>query len=181
MKFIKFNTLLNILLIVALGWFLVRKFVLKPAFSGGEKIATFEATLLNGQPFRLEQLQGSYVLLDFWGSWCGPCRHENASLVELYRKYNQSKFKDANSFQIVSVAIERNEQSWRKAIAADRLEWPYHVLDKSMSLKLFTSPLARQYGVRQIPTTFFIDPQGEVLGVNWTARQVDTWLQGQVL
>ena len=69
-----------------------------------------EARLLNQKPFKLSALYGQYVLLDFWGSWCGPCRQANKGLVKLYDKYKDKQFKEEEKFTIISVGIETNKK-----------------------------------------------------------------------
>ena len=112
--------------------------MIQPKFVNGEKAPVFSATLAEGQPFELTQLRGKYVLLDFWGSWCGPCRAESPGLVQLYQKYHSS------GFEIVSVGIERNEKSWENAIKVLGLSWPYHILDLSKTAS-YLSQMEKQF------------------------------------
>jgi len=90
--------------------FVVGKYLYKlPKFDDGERSPNFECTLPSGEKSDLTKLEGKYVLIDFWGSWCGPCRAEFAPLSKLFNKYNTSKFKSANGFDIVGVAVEKKE------------------------------------------------------------------------
>ena len=130
--------------------------------------------------FQLEDVQGKYVLLDFWGSWCGPCRAESPAMVELYQKYQGKKFADADGFEIVSVAIERSEANWKRAIQSDNLFWPYHVLDMTTSMKFFNGQVSEQYGVKQIPTKFLLNPDGMIIGVNQSVNKIDRLLAKKV-
>lgn len=143
-----------------------RYLYMKPRFIQGEKAPEFTANLLDGSAFSLSELKGHYVLLDFWGSWCPPCRKENPEWVALFRQYEEVAFKDADGFEIVSVGIEKDEARWRNAIEKDGLYWRYQVLDKAESLRFFDSPLARLYGVKQAPTTFLLSPQMKIIAVN---------------
>lgn len=111
-----------------------------------------------GKTYTLSDLKGKVVLLDFWASWCGPCRRENPSVVKMYDKYN------GQGFEVFSVSLDRENQKqrWVDAINKDNLKWPYHVSD----LKFWQSAPARVYGVRSIPRTFLIDREGKIAAVN---------------
>jgi len=160
-------------LIVILLLFMGGRYLyLKPKFTSGEKPDDFGRILASGQPFRLSDLRGRYVLLDFWGSWCGPCRKENPLLVSLYDELRDKSYGDALGFEIVSVALEKSETSWRKAIAKDSLKWPYHLMDEGH----FTGPVARQFGVREIPSKYLLSPEGMVLMVNPDISEIKSYL-----
>lgn len=128
----------------------------QPRFGAGDEAPDIQLTLMNGQAARLSDLRGKYVLLQFWGSWCGPCRQENPHLVELYRKYHEK------GFEVFSIGLEFNPNAWKNAILNDQLEWPYH----SMESANFDGPLAKQYNIKSIPSTFLLNPQGVIMGVN---------------
>lgn len=106
-----------------------------------------------GQSLPLSSLKGKYVLLDFWASWCGPCRAENPNVVEAYNKYKDK------GFTIYSVSLDDNKDKWQQAIQADGLSWPNHVSD----LKRWESTAARDYGVEAIPTNFLLDKDGKII------------------
>ena len=135
-----------------------------PTNKQGKSAPEIEATLLNESLFKLSDLQGKYVLLDFWGSWCPPCRKDNPNLVALYDKYNSS------GLEIVSVALEKNEKSLKKAILNDGLRWPYHIMRTSRLVA--TDALALKYGVTDLPTKFLIDPKGNIIGVNLSKDEI---------
>ena len=134
----------------------------QPRFIAGEQAPDFTAELANGQTARLSDLRGKYVLLQFWGSWCGPCRAENRHLTPLYRKYNKQ------GFEIFSIGIESRRESWQRAIASDQLVWPYHTVE----LNQFNGPLAQLFNIHSIPTTFLINPDGMIMGVNLSTQQI---------
>lgn len=168
-----FSTLVNILLGLAVVGFIGYKIYIMPKFGDGEKVPSFTTTLINGESFSLDDMTGQYVLLDFWGSWCGPCRQESPNLVKLHQKFYGIKFKDATGFDIVSVAIETNEKRWKKAIQNDNLNWPHHIVQ----LDRFDGPIATQYGVKEIPTKYLLGTDGSVLIVNPSFKELDAFFE----
>ena len=112
-----------------------------------------------GETFKLSETNGHLVLLDFWAGWCGPCRVENPNVVNVYKKYKDKEFENGKGFTVFSVSLDRTEEQWEKTIAADKLEWPYHISD----LKGWYSKYAAVYGVRSIPDNFLIDGNGIII------------------
>jgi thiol-disulfide isomerase/thioredoxin len=167
------NKLLNILLVLLIAGYAGYYFYKLPKYNNGQKAPQFEASLINGEVFNLSDLEGKYVLIDFWGSWCGPCRRENPDLVELYNKYNNSTFADASGFEVISIGVENREASWKKAIKKDGLEWPYHIAQ----MDRFESPIVSQYGVKEIPTKYLLNEKGEIIGVNLDIAEIDRMLE----
>ncbi len=143
-----------------------------PKFHDGELATPFTAIMPDGQPFSSDELRGQYVLLDFWGSWCPPCRKENPKLVELYRKFHGRKFNNAGNFEIVSIAIETKKEKWQNAVESDNLYWPYHISE----FKRFSSPTVSLYGVKEIPTKYLLSPDGIILMVNPGFDELETFL-----
>ena len=110
---------------------------------------------VNDKPFSLSQLRGKYVLIDFWASWCGPCRGENPNVVAAFNQY-----KDKN-FTVLGVSLDKNKQAWLDAIKEDKLTWQ-HISD----LKYWSSAAAPLYGFDGIPYNVLIDPQGKIIATN---------------
>jgi thiol-disulfide isomerase/thioredoxin len=109
-----------------------------------------------GKIRRLSDLKGKYVLIDFWASWCGPCRVENPNVVRMYNEY-----KDKN-FAIFSVSLDTDMQRWKKAIESDNLIWDNHVSD----LQGWQSSVVSQYQFQGIPHTVLVDPSGKIIATN---------------
>lgn len=129
-----------------------------------------------GKEMKLSDLRGSYVLIDFWASWCGPCRRENPNVVRAFDKYRKAKFKDADGFEVFSVSLDSDVPRWEAAIKKDDLSWKHHVSD----LKKWDNAAAAMYGVSSIPMSFLVDPNGIIVAKNLRGielhRQLDKYV-----
>ena len=123
----------------------------------------FTLSTPDGNPISLSSLKGKVVLIDFWASWCGPCRKENPNLVKLYQKYK------TKGFTILSVSLDDDEAAWKKAIETDGLIWPNHVSD----LKGWESPMTQVYGFNSIPHTVIINKEGKINGIGLRGEQLE--------
>jgi len=115
-------------------------------------------------PISLASFKGRYVLVDFWASWCGPCRAENPNVVKVYNKYK------GQNFHIISVSLDRpgQKEKWMKAIHDDKLEWT-HVSD----LKFWDNAVAKQYGIKAIPQNLLLDPDGKIIAKNLRGEDLE--------
>ncbi len=118
----------------------------------GKKTASFSLQDMFGDSVSLEDYKGKYVLIDFWASWCEPCRAEHPFLIEMYKQY------EPLNFDIISVSIDKNIDNWKRAIKEDKLMWN-NVLD----LKDGESIVAPKYGVKAIPTNFLVNGDGVLI------------------
>ena len=131
----------------------------------GDKAPDLALEDTNGKAIKLSSLQGKYVLLDFWASWCGPCRAENPNVLAAY-----NKFKDKN-FTILAVSLDNNKEPWLKAVHHDALLWP-----QVSDLKGWKSPAAAKYGVHSIPSNFLIDPKGTIIAKGLRGPELESKL-----
>ncbi|MBK9994153.1 MAG: TlpA family protein disulfide reductase [Saprospiraceae bacterium] len=157
--------------------FMVRYFYFKPMMGFGETAPDFKIDDIHGSPIELSNFSGKYLLLDFWGSWCAPCRAENPIMVMLYDRYKSSQFKTASGIDFMSVALERNKEQALQAIQNDGLNWPKQVIQEER----MSSSMALLYGVKEIPSKFLISPNGKILLVNPDFKELDDYLAKELL
>ena len=129
----------------------------------------------NGEKMTLSEIKNKLVLIDFWASWCGPCRRENPNLVDAYRKYYKSKFKNGNGFEIYSLSLDKNEDAWVKAINQDQLFWEFHVSD----LGGWQSEGSNKYNIRSIPSNVLINGKGIIIAKNLKGPALHRFLDSQ--
>lgn len=119
-----------------------------------------------GKKIKLSKLRGKLVLIDFWASWCGPCRKESPNLVEAYHKYHKRKFENGNGLEIFSVSLDKKKSAWISAIEQDGMVWKYHAWDEKKKA-------SKSYEVKSIPYAVLIDGKGKVLAQGNELRGVN--------
>lgn len=119
-----------------------------------------------GRNISLSSLKGNVVLIDFWASWCGPCRKENPNVVKTYNKYKDK------GFTVYSVSLDKDKEAWTKAIMNDQLIWGNHVSD----LKYWDSQAAALYKIEAIPATVLLDKEGKIVAKNLSGEELDAFL-----
>lgn len=135
---------------------------LKTTIGPGRTAPEIEMSDPNGKTRKLSDLRGKVVLIDFWASWCSPCRMENPNVVKLYKKYHDK------GFDIYSVSLDRTRDAWVNAIRQDGLEWPNHVSD----LKGWTSSGGATYGIRSVPSTVLVNRDGKIIARNLRGQEL---------
>jgi thiol-disulfide isomerase/thioredoxin len=139
----------------------------------GQNAPDIIMTSVNGEELRLSSLRGQMVLVDFWASWCAPCRKENSLIVSTYRKYKDTSFKNGDGFTVFSVSMDMNQTAWENAIVKDKLEWPYHVSD----LKGWRNEAALLYKISAVPYCYLIDGDGIVVAINPRREKLESELK----
>ena len=131
----------------------------------GKTIPDFEQTDINGKMVNIKSLRGKYVLIDFWASWCGPCRGENPNVLNAYNKYK------SKNFTVLGISLDKTKENWVDAVKKDGLVW-----QQLSDLKFWSNAVAQQFGIQSIPQNYLIDPNGIVIGKNLRGEELETKL-----
>ncbi|SDF03828.1 Peroxiredoxin [Mucilaginibacter pineti] len=131
----------------------------------GHKAPDFTVAGIDGKPIKLSDYKGKYVMLDFWASWCAPCRQENPNVVKQYAKFN------SKGLNILGISLDKEKKDWQKAINDDKLTWQH-----GSDLNGFEGATERLYHIEAIPSNFIIDPQGNIAAKNITGTDLEAFL-----
>jgi peroxiredoxin len=144
--------------------FIQSKMAVKP-ISVGHKAPDFTIGGLDGKPVKLSDYKGKYVMLDFWASWCAPCRAENPNVVKQYAIFHPL------GLNILGISLDTDKPKWQDAITHDNLSWSH-----ASDLKYFNGPTEELFHIYQIPSNFIIDPQGVIIAKNVTGTDLEEFL-----
>lgn len=134
----------------------------------GKVAPDFAQAKADGSMLKLSDLKGKVVLIDFWASWCGPCRKENPNVVNLYKQYEK------DGFTVLSVSLDKTKEPWLAAIEKDGLIWPNHVSD----FKFWSNEAAQLYKVTGIPFTVLVDREGKIINTRLRGPELESALKG---
>ena len=141
--------------VTAMGQYIAQQIAEGKTNGNGTLLPDFSQPDTSGKAVSLSSLRGNYVLVDFWASWCGPCRQENPNLVAAFNKYKSKKF------TVLGVSLDKAKEAWIDAIHMDGLAWT-HISD----LQGWQNSVAQQFQIFNIPQNFLLDPEGKVIGKN---------------
>ena len=131
----------------------------------GQPAPDFTMPTIDDKTIKLSSLKGKYVMIDFWASWCQPCRQENPNVVKMYNKYK------SKNFTILGISLDKDPVAWKQAVQQDGLSWTH-----ASELSDFDGPTVRAYQVQAIPASFIIDPSGKIIAKNLRAEELDSFL-----
>jgi peroxiredoxin len=138
-------------------------------FNIGQTAPEISLPNAEGKSIKLSDLRGQVVLIDFWASWCRPCRMENPHVLKAYNNYKDKNFTKGKGFTVYGVSLDRSADQWKKAIKSDQLVWNSNVLGNQ--------DVAQQYGVRSIPSNFLLDADGVVIATNLRGEALENKLE----
>lgn len=165
-------------IVILLVVFIIQSCGPSTAIEPKHKAPEVETILIDGSDFKLSDLAGNYVLLDFWASWCPPCLKEAPYLVALHRKFGDKELQEDAKFHIVSIALEKNDRSWKRTTERFGIDWKHQIVDETRFVAM--SSLASAYGVTEIPAKFLIDPDGNFISIRPKVSEVDAYMTSKL-
>ena len=132
----------------------------------GARVAELTLTDLSGRSVAIADFKGKYILINFWASWCAPCRAENPSLEELYMQYK------TKSYEVIAISLDENRAAWKRAVAQDKLTWT-NLCDGNA----WNSKPARLYSIHRVPQNLLVNPEGIIIAKNLSPRELEKELE----
>lgn len=145
----------------------------------GEKAPEFTTQLVNGENYSLSNSRGNYVLLYFWGSWCGPCIRNAPELVAISENYKFKFFDKDSKLEILSVALEKKGKKWKRVVNKFGFNWELQVVH--FHKIVLNSSIANKYGVLEIPSKFLIDPDGNIVLSKTSFSEIEQYLEKRLI
>lgn len=141
--------------------------IVQKDFKVGAEAPAFSIMGIDGNEIELKNFAGKYVLLDFWASWCGPCRREMPNVVELYEEFK------GDNFEIIGVSLDTDKEDWEKAVADMNMTWP-----QGCDFLMWQSPVARSYNVLSVPSIILINPEGKIEAIDLRGKPLYSKIEG---
>ena len=163
-----------IILLLTLPYFMEKGSAARDGLKEGQDAPNISLPTPSGDTINLSSYKGKIVLVDFWASWCHPCREVSSKMVDLYNKFKDRHFENGDGFEILSVSLDDKPEDWKRAIQEDNLPWKGQVSE----MKRWRSDAVKDYFVTFVPNGTLIDGNGKVIAGNLDYRMVSFYLKG---